>query len=56
MSYIFITHDLEILRELSDEVLILHKGVAVEYGTSENVFKTPQSAEARALIEAFFGK
>ena len=56
MSYIFITHDLEILRELSDEVLILHKGVAVEYGRSENVFKTPQSAEARALIEAFFGK
>lgn len=56
MSYIFITHDLEILRELSDEVLILHKGVAVEYGRSENVFKTPQSAEARALIEVFFGK
>lgn len=56
MSYIFITHDLEILRELSDEVLILHKGVAVEYGRSENVFKTQQSAEARALIEAFFGK
>lgn len=54
MSYIFITHDLEILRELSDEVLILHKGVAVEYGRSENVFKTPQSAEAMALIEAFF--
>ena len=56
MSYIFITHDLEILRELSDEVLILHKGVAVEYGTSKNVFENPQSAEARALIEAFFGK
>ena len=56
MSYIFITHDLEILRELSDEVLILHNGVAVEYGRSENVFKTPQSAEARALIETFFGK
>ncbi|BAM32105.1 ABC transporter ATP-binding protein [Helicobacter cinaedi] len=56
VSYIFITHDLEILRELSDEVLILHKGVAVEYGRSENVFETPQSVEARALIEAFFGK
>nr|WP_317403159.1 ABC transporter ATP-binding protein [uncultured Helicobacter sp.] len=55
MSYIFITHDLEILRILSDEVLILHNGVAVEYGKSENVFKNPQSAEARALIEAFFG-
>ena len=55
MSYIFITHDLEILRELSDEVLILHNGVAVEYGTSKNVFENPQSMEARALIEAFFG-
>ncbi len=55
MSYIFITHDLEILRALSNEVLILHNGVAVEYGKSERVFKNPQSVEAKALIEAFFG-
>ena len=55
MSYVLITHDLEILRCLSDEVLILHNGEVVEYGESARVFNTPQSPAAKDLIETFFG-
>ena len=54
MSYIFITHDLEILRALSDEILILHKGRVVEQGASKEVFVNPQNAYAKSLIEEFF--
>lgn len=56
MSYIFITHDLEILRALSDEVLILHNGQVVEQGVSKEVFANPQNAYAKSLIETFFNK
>lgn len=56
MSYIFITHDLEILRALSDEVLILHNGQVVEQGVGKEVFANPQNAYAKSLIETFFNK
>ncbi|MCX2716581.1 ABC transporter ATP-binding protein [Helicobacter sp. MIT 21-1697] len=54
MSYIFITHDLEILQHLSDEILILHKGRVVEQGVSKEVFSNPQNAYAKSLVEEFF--
>ena len=56
MSYIFITHDLEILQALSDEILILDKGRVVEQGESKEVFSNPQDVYAKSLIEAFFKK
>ncbi|RDU59165.1 ATP-binding cassette domain-containing protein [Helicobacter marmotae] len=55
MGYIFITHDLEILRALSDNVLILHNGLVVESGKCEDVFTSPQSSYARDLLHTFFG-
>ncbi len=54
MSYVFITHDLEILQALSDEILILHKGRVVEQGVSKEVFANPQNAYAKSLITEFF--
>ncbi|WP_300733440.1 ABC transporter ATP-binding protein [uncultured Helicobacter sp.] len=56
MAYIFITHDLEILRALSDNILILHKGQVVESGKSKEVFAAPQSSYAKSLINAFFSQ
>ncbi len=54
MAYIFITHDLEILRALSDNILILHNSCVVEFGKSKDVFSCAKSDYARSLIEAFF--
>ncbi|WP_304367107.1 ATP-binding cassette domain-containing protein, partial [uncultured Helicobacter sp.] len=56
MAYIFITHDLEILRALSDNILILYKGQVVESGKSKEVFAAPQSSYAKSLINAFFSQ
>ncbi|TLD81963.1 ABC transporter ATP-binding protein [Helicobacter sp. MIT 05-5293] len=52
MSYVFITHDLEILYHLSDKILILHHGRVVESGESKKIFQNPQSAYAKMLIES----
>lgn len=54
ISYIFITHDLAILKALSDSVAIVHNGRIVEQDSSQAIFKHPKSGYARALIEAFF--
>ncbi|TLD97822.1 ABC transporter ATP-binding protein [Helicobacter jaachi] len=56
LGYIFITHDLEILATLSDEVMILHNGQVVECAHAQQIFSHPQSQYAKSLIGAFFNK
>lgn len=53
ISYILITHDLAILKALSDSVLLLESGLVAEYGNSKEVFSKPQSAFGKAFINAF---
>jgi oligopeptide/dipeptide ABC transporter ATP-binding protein len=52
LSYLFISHDLSTLRFLADRVAIMYLGRIVEYGTSAQVFGTPQHPYTRALIAA----
>ncbi|PZO77804.1 MAG: microcin ABC transporter ATP-binding protein [Mesorhizobium amorphae] len=52
LAYLFITHDLDVARAIADEVLVMDKGEIVERGTPEAVFGSPESAAARALVEA----
>lgn len=52
MSIIFITHDLALISEIADRVLVMYKGNIVEQGLVETVFKTPKDDYTKALIHS----
>jgi microcin C transport system ATP-binding protein len=52
LAYLFISHDLSIVRALCDEILVLQQGKPVEYGLAGQVFNAPEHAYTRRLIAA----
>lgn len=56
LSYIFISHDLSVVKYLSDEVLVMHDGAMVEYGNSDQVYRDPQHPYTRKLLAAIPGQ
>jgi peptide/nickel transport system ATP-binding protein len=56
LTMIFITHDLRVASEVSDHILVMQKGEAVEYGTVDQVFGNPQKDYTKHLITAMPGK
>ena len=52
LSYLFISHDLGVISHLSDRVLVMKDGVAVEEGTPDEIFRRPQHPYTRQLIAA----
>jgi peptide/nickel transport system ATP-binding protein len=56
MAIIFISHDLGIVRYLTDRVLVMHRGVVVEEGPTLGVFDSPQHAYTRQLIDSIPGR
>jgi len=54
LTYIFISHDLKVVRALSDDVLVMKDGRIVEYGPSDQIFENPKTAYTRALMAAAF--
>ena len=55
VSYLFISHDLSVVRHLAHTVSVLHRGRVVESGITEQVFADPQHAYTISLIEAIPG-
>ena len=51
-SYVFITHDLGVVRYVSDDILVLYAGHVAEYGPSEAVLSTPSHPYTEALLSA----
>lgn len=51
-SYLFIAHDLSIVKYISDRVGVLHKGYLVETGTTEEIFSTPIHPYTKSLLSA----
>jgi len=56
VAILFISHDLSVVRQLCQRVLVMRSGVVVEEGTMESVASDPRHAYTRALIEALPGK
>lgn len=54
LAYLFISHDLKVIRALANEVIVMRNGLVVEAGPSEQIFERPQTDYTRALISAAF--
>nr|WP_037081820.1 dipeptide ABC transporter ATP-binding protein [Neorhizobium vignae] len=52
LTYVFISHDLSVVRYIADEVMVMYFGEAVEYGTREEVFSDPKHDYTRTLFKA----
>lgn len=55
LSIIFVTHDLAVVRDVADRVLVMLEGEVVESGTREQIFERPQHAYTRKLLQSQFG-
>ncbi len=55
LSYLFITHDLAVVRENADDIVVMERGRLVEHGSASAVFSNPQTDYTRELIEAVPG-
>ncbi len=54
ISYIFISHDLKVVRSISHQLLVMRAGVVVEAGDARAVFARPKSEYTRVLMQAAF--
>ncbi|TVS15123.1 MAG: ABC transporter ATP-binding protein [Gammaproteobacteria bacterium] len=52
LAYLFVSHDLRIVRALSDQVLVMKDGEVVESGPTQTLFESPQHPYTRALLAA----
>lgn len=52
LTYLFISHDLNVVHYISDQVMVMQAGEIVETGTAEQVLKTPQHEYTRQLLKA----
>ncbi len=54
LTYLFISHDLRVVRALADEILVMRDGVVVEHGPAARIFEEPRTPYTRALMAAAF--
>src|SRR3546814_748560 len=54
LAYMFISHDLKVVRALSDEVIVMRNGKVVEQGSADRIFEDPQAEYTKALLKAAF--
>ena len=52
LSYIFISHDLAVVKYIADEVMVMHQGRVVEMANSDVLYRNPQHAYTRTLLGA----
>ncbi|MCS0808948.1 ABC transporter ATP-binding protein [Massilia agilis] len=52
MSYIFISHDLSVVKYISDQVMVMHHGSVVEMADSDELYRNPQQPYTRQLLAA----
>jgi microcin C transport system ATP-binding protein len=55
LAYIFISHDLRVIRAMAHKVMVMQNGDVVESGSCEDVFTNPKSDYTKALMAAAFG-
>ena len=56
LSYVFISHDLSVVKYMSDELLVMRDGEMVEYGDSDRIYRDPQHPYTKKLLAAIPGQ
>ncbi len=56
LSYIFISHDLRVVRHIADEVAVMHQGKIVEFGAIADIYEHPSQEYTRNLLQAIPGQ
>jgi len=56
LAMLFITHDLRVAAEIADRIIVMQRGQIVEQGDTGSVFRSPQHAYTRALLDAVPGR
>jgi len=54
LSYIFISHDINVIQSVSDYIIVLQKGKIIEEGSSEEIFNFPKNDYTKNLLSAVF--
>ncbi|PVZ20378.1 MULTISPECIES: ABC transporter ATP-binding protein [unclassified Pseudomonas] len=54
LTYLFISHDLAVVKALSHQLMVVHHGKVVEQGPARQIFEAPQAAYTKQLLEAAF--
>jgi microcin C transport system ATP-binding protein len=54
LSFLFISHDLKVVRALANEIVVMRDGRIVEQGQADDVFSRPREPYTRALMAAAF--
>jgi peptide/nickel transport system ATP-binding protein len=52
LSYIFISHDLAVVKYMSDEVMVMSEGDVVEQGNSDDLYRAPKHPYTRRLLDS----
>ncbi len=56
LSYLFISHDLRVVRHIADDIIVMHQGKIVEHGKVVDIYQNPQHVYTQKLLAAIPGK
>jgi oligopeptide transport system ATP-binding protein len=56
LSYLFISHDLRVVRHMADHIVVMHQGKIVEQGSVKTIYEKPKAHYTRELLNAIPGK
>jgi oligopeptide transport system ATP-binding protein len=56
LSYVFISHDLRVVRHVADQMMVMHQGKVVEQGEVESIYQSPQHTYTQTLLSAIPGQ
>jgi peptide/nickel transport system ATP-binding protein/oligopeptide transport system ATP-binding protein len=56
LSYLFISHDLRVVRHMADRIAVMHQGKIVEQGSIKDIYEKPKANYTRELLNAIPGK
>ena len=52
LSYLFISHDLGVVKHMSDRIMVMHHGKIVEENEADTLYNNPQTSFTKALLDA----